>query len=161
MTAVDRLLWWPWLPLWRFLAQFGSRKGRRRLRRRAVWRVLALLAFGPWIHPFFVAQMADELNHFVRGRVQVRGSAEPVTGVAVVLVPVTASGSDAEPLWLWPDVDGWFSTHAFPGGVYGGVYAVDVRRPGCAVEHFGVRRLWLGAVWGRRLDLEIGPCRTS
>ena len=161
MTAVDRPVWWPWILLWRFMAQFTSRKGRRRLRRRAAWRLLALLALGPWVLPFLAAQVADEMNHFVRGRVQVRGSAAPVTDVAVVLVPVGVSEPDAEPVWMWPDVDGWFSMHAFPGGVLGGVYAVDVRRPGCAVERAGFRRFWLLFPWGRRLELEVGPCRAS
>ena len=159
MTAVDRLVWWPWIRLWRFAAQFASRKGRRRLRRRVSWRLLELIGFGPWVYPFVAAQLYDELTQFVRGRVEVRGSVEPVTDVAVVLVPLAVLGPDGEPVWMWPDVDGWFSMHAFPGAGFGGLYAVDVLRPGCAVERVGERRFWLLAPWGRRLALEVGPCR--
>ena len=109
-----RLVWWPWIRLWRFAAQFASRKGRRRLRRRVSWRLLALIGFGPWVYPFVAAQLYDELTQFVRGRVEVRGSVEPVTDVAVVLVPLTVLGPDGEPVWMWPDVDGWFSMDALP-----------------------------------------------
>lgn len=160
MTAAGRLVCWPWVGLWRFAAQFASRKGRRRLLRRVAWRLVALFACGPWVLPFLAAWTGDELNHFVRGRVQVRGSAAPVTDLAVVLVPVGASGPEAEPVWMWPDVDGWFSTHAF-AGAHGALYAVEVRRAGCAVERAGVRRLWLAAPWEWRLALEVGPCRAS
>ena len=120
MTAVDRLVWWPWIRLWRFAAQFASRKGRRRLRRRAGWRLVALLAFGPWVLPFLVAWAGDELNHFVRGRVQVRGSAAPEGAGAVLpggapcsygagvrfegvhwLGPVVAFRAVVEGAWSW------------------------------------------------------------
>ena len=94
MTAVDRLVWWPWLRLWRFLVQFRSRKGRRRLRRRAAWRLVALFAFGAWVLPFVVAWVGDELNHFVRGRVQVRGSAAPVTGSGGCVCAGSRAGLD-------------------------------------------------------------------
>ena len=175
VIGVDRLVWWPWLVLWSVVSGLRMRSARRRLRRRAGWRLLLAFPVVVWLYPFGAAWVAGELDAFVRGRVQVRGDAGPVRSLAVVLVPAPrASDADAaaagaysrlDPgpglaaesadIWLWPDVDGWFSTMHVVAGL---PYRVEVRRPACRTESFGVRVFQYAAPWGRRLRLEADQC---
>ena len=175
VTRLDRLVWWPWLVLRSVVSGLRTRSARRRLRRRAGWRLLLAFPVALWLYPFGAAWVAGELDAFVRGRVQVRGDPGPVRALAVVLVPaprpsdadaaaVGAYGrldpgprlaaADAE-IWLWPDVDGWFSTMHVAAGL---PYRVEVRRPACRTESFGVRVFEYAAPWGRRLWLEPEQC---
>lgn len=177
MIGLDRLVLWPWVVLWSVVSGLCTRSARRRLRRRAGWRLLLALPAVVWLYPFGAAWVASELDAFVRGRVQVRGDAGPVRALAVVLVPApraadaAAAAVDAyrrlDPgpglaasaeIWLWPDVDGWFSTMHVVAGL---PYRVEVRRPACRTESFGVRVFEYAAPWGRRLRLEAEPCVTG
>ena len=165
MTWLDRIVWWPTLAVWAFVRQFGTRKGRRLVRRRAFWRLLVAVSLAPWVLPFFIAWRVEAA--YVRGRVQVRGDPAPITDLAVVLVPAGSApaGRPAAPagleigvrpavdVWVWPDVDGWFSTNYV---VPGALYRVEVRRPGCRAVSLGERRFLFS--WGRGLRLEVGSC---
>ena len=174
VTGLDRLVWWPWLVLWSVVSGLRMPSARRRLRRRAAWRLLLAFPVVVWLYPFGAVWVAGELDAFVRGRVQVRGDAGPVRSFAVVLVPAPrASDADAaaagaygrlDPgpglaasaeIWLWPDADGWFSTMHVVAGL---PYRVEVRRPACRTECFGVRVFEYAAPWGRRLRLEAEGC---
>ena len=156
-----------------------TRAGRRRFRRRVASRLLVVFVAIAWTYPFTFAFSYGQLVDFVAGRVVVSGDDSlPVLRTVVALVPAPpdpaapraldpyvrvddgAYGLDpATPanleLGLWTSVDGRFATtHVAPGLLY----RVEVRRPGCPVEDFGVRSFAAFDFFGRRLTLEVPPC---
>ena len=83
------------------------------------------------------------------------GADAAAAGAYSRLDPGPGLAAESADIWLWPDVDGWFSTMHVVAGL---PYRVEVRRPACRTESFGVRVFQYAAPWGRRLRLEADQC---
>ena len=158
----------------RLADELCTSRGRRRLGRRVASRFLVLLPVLVWTNQFTSAFWTDEVTRYVRGRVVVAGSSDPVRGLAVVLVPAPVRPGDgagylrvdpgpgldpaASRIWLWPDVDGWFDAmHVGQGRRY----RVEIHwtaRPECPPHVAGHRVFRLLNFFSRRLELVVSPC---